>query len=250
MEKFQNYTRFSNVLLKNKQSEAGYPLYISVVAQKQLDLLSGHAKTRAYQAIQSLASDPYPGTSEGRLCVRSQNSANYLVAHNIAVKFSRKSKNVLVDAVKPFTQQHTSCGSASAENTIGALKQELRYLDSLSDKDFEAMYRMGGMSGDPGLVLFALKQDIQMEIAELTTNSISLAINDTPLETAVAAVGAGASTSNNAIAKVGIAAQGWANYRAVKSLYNLSKLFGDSKIEYGATYYCRSHCKLDILIKD
>ena len=250
MDKYQSYSRFSNILLKNKRSTAGYLLYISDVAQQQLDQLSGHTKTQAYQAIQSLASNPYLGITEERLCVRSQSSATYLVAHDIAVKFYRKSNKVLVDAVKPFAQQHTSCGSASVENTIGALKQELRYLNSLSNKDFAALHEMSGMSGDPGFMLLALKRDIQMEITELTTNGISVAINETPLETAASSFGAVASTSVGAVGKAGIAAQAFGGYRAIKTLYDISKLFGDFNITYGATYDCRSYCTLDIEIKD
>src|SRR5690554_5277325 len=133
MNKYKNYSRLSNPQLKHKQSEVGYHLYISNEAQKQLDQLSGHTKTRAYQTIQSLASDPYPGRSDGRLCVRTKNDVNYLVAHSIAVKFQRQSEHVLIDAVKSVDKQQAACDFASAGNTIGALQQELHFLESLSN---------------------------------------------------------------------------------------------------------------------
>ena len=109
---------------------------------------------------------------------------------------------------------------------------------------------MSGMSGDPTLGLFTLQEEIRKKITELTTNGISVAINDTPHETAASSFGAIASTARGMAGKAGIATQILGAFQAVKTFYNLSKLFGDPNIKYGATYDCRSYCTLDIVIKD
>lgn len=251
MNKYKNYSRLSNPQLKHKQSEVGYHLYISNEAQKQLDQLSGHTKTRAYQTIQSLASDPYPGRSDGRLCVRTKNDVNYLVAHSIAVKFQRQSEHVLIDAVKSVDKQQAACDFASAGNTIGALQQELRFLESLSNKDAEAIFRMAGLTGDPGLALLGLQQNVRKRLMMLKANGAAKAISDTPLETAAGTTGAVLSTSNvGKISSAGAMAQIWSNYKAAKTLYSVSKLFGNESVTYEGAYSCRQTCKLDITIRE
>lgn len=250
MEKHENYRRFSNILLKNKQSEAGFHIYISAVAQKQLDILSGHVKTRAYQSIQSLASDPFPGISESRICARSQNSTAYLVVQDIAVKFKFKSEKVFVDAIKPSTSQNTSCRTASVESTIGALKKELHYLESLSSRDFGTMQRFAGFSGNPTLELAKLQDEINREIARLTVKGAGGAISSTPSDTVNGAAGALASASSGYSAKVGLASHLVGAIQSAKTLAQAAKLFGDYDASYVPTYNCGSICKLDILIKD
>src|SRR5690606_21120363 len=130
---------FVNPHLKNKESENGYRVYLSDVAQKQLNSLTDYKNARAHQIIQSLSADPRPGKSNARMCVKSECGAHYLVAHDLVVQFQRNSEKVFVekaldinpiiaDSATASELEHAASGTSKIKRQVAAGWEREHYM--------------------------------------------------------------------------------------------------------------------------